>query len=77
MISRDYHDQTWDNVVVTEIVAEINPIAAAEPVVDLSRFSSFNRALRVMTLVIKFLRINANSFEALIIQDQQLHVNSM
>ena len=45
LINQDYPDQSWETVVITEILAEINLIAAVEPVVNLSRFSRFNQAL--------------------------------
>ena len=76
LINQNYPDQISNNVVIIEIVAEMNVIAAVESVVDLSRFSKLSRVLWVMTIVLKFLRTNNNSFEALVKQKQQSHTNS-
>ena len=74
---QDYPKQEFSNIVVMEKVAEIKPIVAVKPTVDLSRFRKLSRVLRLMTIVLRFLRSNTNPFESFVEQEQQLHANSI
>ena len=81
------HDPTWlltqespkqDNeevVVVQELTVEINSINPVPPVTDLTRYSKFVKAERVMLKVLQFLKLNLNPFIKLISQEQKLHCN--
>ena len=83
------HGSTWlltqeypkkDNaevVVVQGLTVEINPINPVPPVIDLTRYSKFVKAERVMLRVLQFLKLNLNPFVKLISQEQKLHCNSI
>ena len=83
------HGPTWlttlvhpiqDNVevvVVQELTVEINPINPVPPIIDLTRYSKFVKAERVMLKVLQFLNSNSNPFVKLISQEQKIHCNSI
>ena len=77
LLTCEFPEQTNLEVVVNELTVEINPIHPVLPIIDLTRFSSFTRAIRVMTKVIEFCQSPANPFEKLIRQEQLLHCTSI
>ena len=77
LLTCEFPEQTNLEVVVNELTVEINPIHPVHPIIDLTRFSSFTRAIRVMTKVIEFCQSPANPFEKLIRQEQLLHCTSI
>ena len=64
-------------VVVQELTVEINPINPVPPIIDLTRYSKFVKAERVMLKVLQFLNSNSNPFVKLISQEQKFHCNSI
>ena len=60
-------------VVVKELTVEVNPIHPIQPLIDLTRFSSFTTVIRIMSKVIEFCQSPANPFEKLVRQEQLLH----
>ena len=67
LIAKEYPNKIL-TLSFNELVVEINPVAPISPILDLSRFSKFTIALRVMSRILKFLKLNLDPFEALIMQ---------
>ena len=77
LLTREFPEQSNVNVAVNELTIEINPIHPIPPLIDLTRFNSFPRVLRIMTKVLEFRQFPANPFEKLVRQEQQLHCTSI
>ena len=60
-----------------KLTVEVNPIHPIQPLIDLTRFSSFTRVVRIMSKVIEFCQSPDNPFEKLIRQEQLLHCTSI
>ena len=74
LLTGEFPEQTNLEVAVNELTAEVNPV---HPLIDLTKFSSFTRAIRVMSRVIEFCQSPANPFEKLVRQEQLLHCTSI
>ena len=57
LITKEYPNQDTNTVAVNKLVVEINPVAPIPPILNLSRFSKFTKALRVMSRILKFLKL--------------------
>ena len=79
LLTGDYPEQSniEEVVVVKELTVEVNPVHPIQPLIDLTRFSSFTRVIRVMSRVIEFCQSPANPFEKLVRQEQLLHCTSI
>ena len=77
LLTGEYPEQTSIEVVVNELTVEVNPVHPIQPLIDLTRFSSFTRAIRVKSKVIEFCQSPANPFEKLVRQEQLLHCTSI
>ena len=77
LLTGKYPEQSNIEVVVKELTVEVNPVHPIQPLIDLTRFSSLTRAIRVMSQVIEFCQSPANPFEKLVRQEQLLHCTSI
>ena len=77
LLTGEFREQSNLNITVNELTVEINPIHPTPPIIDLTRFSSFTKALRVMSLVLEFCQSPSNAFEKLVRQEQMYHCNSI
>ena len=77
LLTGNYPEQSNVEVVVKELTVEVNPIHPIQPLIDLTRFSSFTRVVRIMSKVIEFCQSPANPFEKLVRQEQLLHCTSI
>ena len=77
LLTDDYPEQSNIEVVVKELTVEVNPVHPIQPLINLTRFSSLTRAIRVMSRVIEFCQSPANPFEKLVRQEQLLHCTSI
>ena len=78
LLTGDYPEQSnIEVVVVKELAVEVNLVHPIQPLIDLTRFSSFTRVIRVMSRVIEFCQSPANPFEKLVRQEQLLHCTSI
>ena len=77
LLTGEYPEQSNIEVVVKELTVEVNPVHPIQPLIDLTRFSSLTRAIRVMSQVIEFCQSPANPFEKLVRQKQLLHCTSI
>ena len=77
LLTREFPEQSNINIVVNELTVEINPVQPIPPLIDLTKFSSFIRVLRIMTRVLEFCQSPSNPFEKLVRQEQLLHCNSI
>ena len=77
LVTGNYPEQSNVEVVVKELTVEVNPIHPIQPLIDLTRFSSFTRVVRIMSKVIEFRQSPANPFEKLVRQEQLLHCTSI
>ena len=77
LLTGEFPEQSNINITLNELTVEINPIRPTPPVIDLTRFSSFTKALRVMSRVLEFCQSPSNAFEKLVRQDQMHHCNSI
>ena len=65
------------HVATNELVLEINPVNSIPPVLDLERISSYTRAINIMSKVLSFAKSLADPLLKLVMQEQQLHCNSI
>ena len=77
LITKEYPNQDTNTVAVNDLVVEINPVAPISPILDLSRFSKFTKVIRVMSRTLQFLKLYLDPFEALVMQEQKFHWNSI
>ena len=77
LLTHEFPEQTSMNVVVKELTLEINPTHLIQPLIDLTKFSSYIRVIRIMTRVLEFCQSPANPFEKLVRQEQLLHCTSI
>ena len=77
LLTREFPEQSNINIVVNELTVEISPVHPIPPLIDLNKFSSFLRVLRIMTRVLEFCQSPSNPFEKLVRQEQLLHCNSI
>ena len=77
LLTHEFPEQTSMNVVVNELTVEINPIHPIQPLIDLTKFSSYIRVVRIMAKVLEFCQSPANPFEKLVRQEQLLHCTSI
>ena len=77
LLTRSFLEQSNVNVVVNELTVEINPIHPIKPLIDLTKYSSFIRVVRIMTKILEFCQSPANPFEKLVRQEQLLHCTSI
>ena len=54
LLTRKFPEQTSTNVVVNELTVEINSIHPIQPLIDLTKFSSYIRVIRIMIRVLEF-----------------------
>ena len=73
LLTGNYPEQSNVEVVVKELTVEVNPIHPIQPLIDLTRYSSFTRVVRIMTKVLEFCQSPANPFEKLVRQEQLLY----
>ena len=60
LLTGEFPEQSNVNVAVNELTVEINPIP---PLIDLTKFSSFLRVLRIMKRVLEFCQSPSNPFK--------------
>ena len=77
LLTRSFPEQSNVNVVVNELTVEVNPIHPIKPLVDLTKYSSFIRVVRIMTKILEFCHSPANPFEKLVRREQLLHCTSI
>ena len=77
LLTGNYPEQSNVEVVVKELTVEVNPIHPIQPLIDLTRFSSFTRVVRIMSKVLEFCQSPANPFEKLVRQEQLFHCTSI
>ena len=77
LLTCEFPEQTNTNIVVNELTIEINPVHPIQPLIDLTKFNSYIRVLRIMIRVLEFCQSPANSFEKLVRQEQLLHCTSI
>ena len=77
LLTREFPEQTSTNIVVNELTIEINPIHPIQPLIDLTKFNSYIRVMRIMIRVLEFCQSPANPFEKLVRQEQLLHCTSI
>ena len=77
LLTREFPEQTNTNIVVNELTVEINPIHPIQPLIDLTKFNSYIRVMRIMITVSEFCQSPANPFEKLVRQEQLLHCTSI
>ena len=54
LLTREFLEQSNINIIVNELTVKINPVHPIPPLIDLTKFSSFIRVLRIMTRVLEF-----------------------
>ena len=69
-LTGEFPEQSNINITVNELTVEIKPIHSTPPIINLTRFSSFTKALRVMSRVLEFCQSPSNTFEKLVRQEQ-------
>ena len=77
LLTRNFPEQSNVNVVVNELTVEFNPIHPIKPLIDLTKYSSFIRVIRIMAKILEFCQSPANPFEKLVRQEQLLHCTSI
>ena len=55
------------------VVAEIQPLPPMQPVIDISKFSSYNKLIAVVSRILALFKSSKSPLEVLIIQEQKLH----
>ena len=77
LLTGNFPEQSNVDVVVNELTVEINPIHPIQPLINLTKYSSFIKVVRIMTKILEFCQSPANPFEKLIRQEQLLHCTSI
>ena len=77
LLTHEFPGQTNINIDVHELTAEINPVHPIQPLIDLTKFNSYLRAIRIMIRVLEFCQSPSNPFEKLVRQEQLLHCTSI
>ena len=77
LLTSNFPEQSNVDVVVNELTVEINPIHPIQPLIDLTKYSSFIKVVRIMTKILEFCQSPANPFEKLVRQEQLLHCTSI
>ena len=75
LLTREFPEQTNTNITVNDV--EINPVRPIQPLIDLTKFNSCIRVLRIMIRVLEFCQSPSNPFEKLVRQEQSLHCTSI
>ena len=75
--TQNYPEQTHLHVAPNELLAEINPVNPVPPVLDLEMISSYSRVVDIMSRILSFIKSSADPLLKLVIQEQQLHCNSI
>ena len=58
---------------VANVLAEFQPIPPTPPVIDISRFSSYNKLIAVVSRILALFKSSRSPLEVLVIQEQKLH----
>ena len=58
---------------VVNVLVEIQPIPSTPPVIDISRFSSYNKLISVVSRLLTLFKSNRSPLEVLVSQEQKLH----
>ena len=58
---------------VSNVFAEIQPLLTTQPVTDISRFSSYNKLIAVVSRILALFKSSRSPLEVLFIQKQKLH----
>ena len=58
---------------VANVLAEIPPIPPTQHVIDMSRFSSYNKLIAVVSRILALFKSSRSPLEVLVIQEQKLH----
>ena len=58
---------------VANVLAEIQPIPPTQPVIDISRFSSYNKLIAVVSRILALFKSSRSPLEVIVIQEQKLH----
>ena len=77
LLTREFPEQTNINIAVNKLTVEINPVHPIQPLIDLTKFNSYLRVLRIMIRVLEFCQSPSNPFEKLVRQEQLLHCTSI
>ena len=77
LLTREFPEQTNINIAVHELTVEINPVHPIQPLIDLTKFNSYLRVIRIMIRVLEFCQSPSNPFEKLVRQEQLLHCTSI
>ena len=77
LLTGNYPEQSNVEVVVKELTVEINLIHPIQPLIDLTKYSSLIKVVRIMSKVLEFCQSPANPFEKLVRQEQLLHCTSI
>ena len=62
---------------IANVLAEIQPIPPMQPVIDISRFSSYNKLIAVVSRILAFFKSSRSTLEVLVIQEQKLHCSTL
>ena len=76
LLTSEFPEQSNINVAVNELTVDVYPVHAIPPLIDLTKYNSFLRVLRIMTRVLEFSQ-SPNPFEKLVRQEQLLHCTSV
>ena len=77
LLTHEFPEQSNISIIVNELTVEINPVHPIPSLIDLTKFCSFIRVLRIMARVLEFCQSPSNPFEKLVRQEQLLHCNSI
>ena len=69
LLTHEFPEQTNINIAVNELTVEINPVHPIQPLIDLTKFNSYLRVLRIMIRVLEFCQSPSNPFEKLVRQE--------
>ena len=58
---------------IANILVEIQPLPPTQPVIDISRFISYNKLIAVVSRILALFKSSRSPLEVLVIQEQKLH----